>query len=246
MRARPTEVIIVRHGQTAENVSGVLQGLAPTRGRLTARGLAQAEAVGRALAEEHFDKGYCSPLERAVLTLAGILRGRIAARPDAPTLPLRFVDGLRELDMGRLTGGHRDGWHAGALAYGAERGDPLGYRAPGGESPLDLQHRVGRWFDHVLHHGSGGRILVVAHGGVVRAMLTHALGQPMTMDWEGVGIDLPTRNASIARLGVVARSVVAAAVDDTRHLEGLIDDPSPGYWWDMVEARWRPWSEGGG
>lgn len=240
MKARPTEVIIVRHGETVENVTGTLQGLDPNLGRLTARGLAQAEAVGRALAHESFDKGYCSPLERAVLTLAGILRGRLTARPDAPALPLRFVDGLREMDMGRLSGGHRDTWHVGALRHGDERGDPLRYRAPGGESPLDLQHRVGRWFDHVMHHAAGGRILVVAHGGVVRALLTHALDQTMSVDWEGVGADLPSRNASVARLGIVAGRVVAATVDDTRHLIGLTDEPSPGHAWDIAEACWRP------
>lgn len=244
MKARPTEVVIVRHGETVENVTGTLQGLDPNRGRLTTRGLAQAEAVGRALAGESFDKGYCSPLERAVMTLAGIVRGRLVARPDAPSLPLRFVDGLREMDMGRLSGGHRDAWHAEALSFGAERGDALRYRAPGGESALDLQHRVGRWFDHVMHHASGGRLLVVAHGGVVRALLTHALGQPMSLDWAGIGVDLPSRNASIARLGLVAGRVVAASVDDTRHLVGLVENPSAGHGWDLSDACWRPLSQG--
>ncbi len=240
MKATATEVVIVRHGETIENFEGTLQGLDPRRGRLTARGLAQAAAVGRALAGESFDRAYCSPLERAVVTLARILEARRAADPAIETLPLRFVDGLRELDMGRFAGGLRGDWGRAA----AKHGDPLHFRAPGGESPRDLQHRVGRWFDNVLRHGPGGRVLVVAHGGVVRSLLTHALDQPMNMDWAGVGIDLPSRNASIARLGLVAGRVVAATADDARHLGGLVDGPSAGVWWDMDDRCWRPWAGG--
>lgn len=239
MRVSATEVVIVRHGETIENAAGTLQGLDPRRGRLTARGLAQAAAVGRALAAERFDRGYCSPLERAVLTLSRILDARRAANPAVEALPLRFVDGLREMDMGRLSGGTRDDWGAAA----AKHGDPLHFRVKDGESPRDLQHRVGRWFDNVLRQGPGGRVLVVAHGGVVRALLTHALGQPMSMDWAGVGVELPSRNASVARLGLVAGRVVAATADDTRHLVGLVHAPSAGVWWDLAERRWRPWSE---
>lgn len=241
MRATATEVVIVRHGETIENVSGHLQGLDPRRGRLTARGLAQAEAVGRLLADEPFDRAYCSPLERAVLTLARILDARRAAEPAAPALPLRFVEGLRELDMGQLTGDHRDDWGAAA----AKHGDPLHFRVAGGESPRDLQHRVGRWFDNVLRHGPADRVLIVTHGGVVRALLTHALGQPMSMDWGGVGVALPSHNASVARLGIVAGRVVAATADDTRHLGGLVDAAGPGVWWDLAERCWRAWHRGG-
>lgn len=240
MKSSATEVVIVRHGETVENATGTLQGLDPRRGRLTPRGLAQAAAVGAALAGERFDRAYCSPLERAVVTMGRILEARIAARPAGPTLPLRFVDALREMDMGLMAGAHRDDWGAAAL----ESGDPLRFRAPEGESPWDLRDRVGRWFDHMLRHGRGGRILVVAHGGVVRALLTHALEQPTSVDWAGVGVELPSRNASVARIGLVAGRAVAATADDTRHLAGLVDAPSDGVWWDMAGCRWRPWADG--
>lgn len=237
INAVASEVVLVRHGETVENVDETLQGQHPRRGRLTARGLAQASAVGRALVGERFDRVYCSPLERAVLTLGRILEARVAAgvRP----MPLRFVDALREMDVGDLHGRSRADWLAAADAHG----NRLRFRPPGGESLHDLQVRVGAWYEHVVRR-RGGRVLVVAHGGVVRAMLTHALGQPMSMAWAGVGEPFETRNASIARLGLVGGTVVAATVDDTRHLAGLVAGAGAGGFWDAEAARFRPWREG--
>ena len=61
-----TQFIIVRHGQTQWNHRGIRQGHLDSD--LTARGIAQAKALGIRLAREHFTTLYSSDLGRAVHT----------------------------------------------------------------------------------------------------------------------------------------------------------------------------------
>ncbi|HRP23815.1 alpha-ribazole phosphatase family protein [Thauera sp.] len=55
--------------------------------------------------------------------------------------------------------------------------DPLGFRAPGGESPREMAARVLQW----LGEATGAEteaMVVVAHGGPLRAIAGHVLGMP--------------------------------------------------------------------
>ncbi len=73
--------------------------------------------------------------------------------------------------------------------------DPLGFRAPGGESPREMAARVLAWLEEAT--GNGGQtpispisteigvcppfpeaVVVVAHGGPLRAIAGHVLGMP--------------------------------------------------------------------
>ncbi len=91
-----TELYLVRHGETEENVQHILQGHLP--GTLTARGIAQAETLRDELLScgVRFDALICSDLRRAVHT---------AEIVNAPlSLSLRPTHLLRERDWGTLTG----------------------------------------------------------------------------------------------------------------------------------------------
>ncbi|MBW7861553.1 MAG: alpha-ribazole phosphatase family protein [Rhodocyclaceae bacterium] len=59
--------------------------------------------------------------------------------------------------------------------------DPLGFRAPGGESAHDMSRRVDEWFDEMLAaagtHATEA-VVVVAHGGPLRAIAGRLLGIP--------------------------------------------------------------------
>src|SRR3989338_3095044 len=99
---------LVRHGETYQNFTRTVQGQDPTQGRLTERGVRQAELLGQALAQRPFDVAYCSTLERAVLTMAVIL----LQRPGERTLPLVFADELREINLGVLHGRSHNEWRA--------------------------------------------------------------------------------------------------------------------------------------
>ena len=153
-------ITLVRHGETGNNRARIVQGQDPTQGKLTAKGLRQAQLLGQRLASVPFDAAYCSPLERAVLTLAQVL----AARNGDRTLPLVFAPELREINLGTLHGRPHGEWKA-AIA-----GDPMAWRAPQGESWNDVQERVTAYLRRVVLSAGHRNILIVAHGGVNRGL----------------------------------------------------------------------------
>lgn len=229
------EIVLVRHGRTFENESGTLQGQDPRRGRLTPLGMEQARAVGRALATEPFGRVYCSPLERAVLTMSLML----CERADPGTRPIGFDDDLREIHMGALHGASRADW----LAAARRHGDPVTFTPAGGESWAGLQARVAAWFERTISAEAAGfdaPALVVAHGGVVRGILTALAGQPMAMGWAGIGDGPTLTNGGISRVRLDANGhVVELLANDTRHLVGLDVEAGAGQWWDPAARRWR-------
>ena len=89
-----TELYLVRHGETVDNVNQIMQG--QTQGELTAEGEAQARRLRLQLADIRFDAYVSSDLKRAVDTckiLAGERSGDIVCTPL-----------LRERDWGGFTG----------------------------------------------------------------------------------------------------------------------------------------------
>jgi glucosyl-3-phosphoglycerate phosphatase len=150
-------LILVRHGQSTYNAQARLQGQCDPP--LSDAGRAEAELLKPALARFDDDRVVTSDLQRASETAA--LLGYPRARTDA-----RF----REIDVGEWEGRSLSDFPAGTET--AWRGGPL--RAPDGESWEAFQARVGGAVDELV--AEGGTWLVVCHGGVVRAALSHVTG----------------------------------------------------------------------
>ena len=87
-----TEVILIRHGETEWNLSGRWQGHADSP--LSARGIEQAEALGKRMLNEQLDCFYSSDLERARHT------SRLVGGPSGWNA--EFMESLRERDLGVL------------------------------------------------------------------------------------------------------------------------------------------------
>ena len=75
-----TRLLLVRHGETVDNVNKIMQG--QTHGRLTLNGIEQAHELGRQLRGEHIDVFLSSDLARAVETLEIIKKEK--THPPAP------------------------------------------------------------------------------------------------------------------------------------------------------------------
>lgn len=88
-------LILTRHGETVENVGGVLQGQLP--GTLTEKGFEQAKALALRLKSEKIDCIYSSDLKRSVETAKEV-------KLFHPGAKLVLVKGLREFDFGPFTG----------------------------------------------------------------------------------------------------------------------------------------------
>jgi phosphoserine phosphatase len=156
---RPTVVLLARHGESDWNASGRYQGHADRP--LTERGRRHAEELSARLAHVPLDAVYASDLRRARETAAAVAK--------AHGLELETLPELREVDVGSWSGLTREE---------AERRFPAGFRRwlewdvgwDDGETYDQLAERVLAAVRRLAARHPGGRILVVSHGGSVRAL----------------------------------------------------------------------------
>jgi phosphoserine phosphatase len=156
-----TIVLLARHGQSDWNAARRWQGHADRP--LTEKGREQARALAERLRHVELDAVYSSDLRRAAETAAAV-SGDVIELPE-----------LREVDVGSWSGLTR---------AEAEERFPEGVARwregfPGwddGESYEQMTERVvGAVLRIALAH-EGGRVLVVSHGGPIRALHAAALG----------------------------------------------------------------------
>ena len=85
-------LLLIRHGQSAANVAGILETRAPGPG-LTALGMAQAAALPAVLLKHDIHGVYASALMRTQLTAVPLSGSR--------TLETTVLPGLHEIEIGR-------------------------------------------------------------------------------------------------------------------------------------------------
>ena len=169
----PTPTIYyMRHGETAWNAEGRLQGTLDAP--LNDRGRAQASHAGHVLADllkrDGRDKAslpfVASPLGRARQTME-LVRGSLRLPPDGYAVD----DRLREIGYGQWEGSTLSELRqADPDVFAARQSDKWTVAPPGGESYAEVQARVGDWYAQLT-----ADTVAVAHGGTARALMV-ALG----------------------------------------------------------------------
>lgn len=158
-------ILLARHGETDWNAERRWQG--HTDRPLNERGLTQAHALAERLDPIQLQAVYSSDLERARETAR-----EVAERQG---IPHHQDPALREVDVGS--------W-AGMTKSEAEERDPEGYERwlqgyPGwtdGESYEEMTERVVRAVREIASRHQDRPVLVVSHGGPIRALHAAALG----------------------------------------------------------------------
>ncbi|MBA8795312.1 2,3-bisphosphoglycerate-dependent phosphoglycerate mutase [Friedmanniella endophytica] len=166
-------VLLVRHGRTTANATGVLAGRTPGV-ELDEVGRRQAEEAGRRTAELPVRAIVSSPLQRCRQTAQALL----AARP-APC-PTATEKGLIEAGYGDWTGKALKDLAKEKL-WKTVQTQPSAVRFPGGESMTEMSARavdaVHRWNATLAaEHGEDALWVAVSHGDVIKAILADALG----------------------------------------------------------------------
>jgi broad specificity phosphatase PhoE len=192
-----TRILLVRHGQSTWNADGRWQGRADPP--LSELGRRQAEVAAAGVRELGVTRIVASPLVRAFET-AGIVGGALG-------LDVAADPRLQERDAGDWTGKTRTeieaGW-PGFLAGGA--------RPPGFEVDEVLHERALAAVHDVaaLATSTGGPVLVVSHGGLIR-VVERALGsEPHSVPNLG-GLDIRCHHLDTApgvELELTARTVL--------------------------------------
>jgi alpha-ribazole phosphatase len=219
-------VIIARHGVTEWNQDGRYQGHRDVP--LGEAGRQQAERLGRRLAGEHVTAAYTSDLGRARQTAEIALAGRESLLMTAPELRETCFGAWEGLQAREIADRYPAEWDAWIR-------DPVHARPPGGETVEDVHRRVVFFYRSIVDAGNGKHqprdwfsyrasgplraegedqtILVVTHGGPVRALLTYLLEVRLDLYWR-FGI----RPASVSILDVYPEGAITEVIGDTSHL----------------------------
>lgn len=155
-------IFVARHGETQWNVDYKVCGR--TDVPLTDRGREQAVALAQEAAGKGIEVILASPMVRAYETARAV--------SEAIGVPILTDERLMEQDYGIYEGVRRD--DPGFL----ENKRHFTWRYPGGESMMDLGHRVYAVLDEVKERYAGKTVLLVCHGAVCRAI--HSYFHDMT------------------------------------------------------------------
>jgi broad specificity phosphatase PhoE len=163
-----TLAYLARHGESDWNVANRFQGLVDRP--LTDHGRQQAHELAEELADKDVEAVYSSPLRRALDT-ATIVAARFGLEPVRDA-------GLREIDVG--------GW-AGLSRAEVESRFPEGFASwlrggqgwEGGETYEQMSARVLAAVERIARSHVGGHVLLVSHGGPIRAIHAAAAGMPV-------------------------------------------------------------------
>ena len=200
----PTELILVRHCETAWNRERRMQGQTDTP--LSSRGVAQAEALGQRFLTIAFDALYSSDLKRAQDTALAISR--------SCGKPVGLDPGLRERTFGIFEG----------LTYEEIKlqyadlhvrffNREADFALPGAESPRQFYERSLACLEAIAQKHEGKTVVVVTHGMVLDTLYraSHQLALEKKRE-------APLLNASLNRFRYDSGRWVELVWADVAHL----------------------------
>ncbi|WP_412162688.1 MSMEG_4193 family putative phosphomutase [Curtobacterium flaccumfaciens] len=217
-------VLLVRHGRTTANATGVLAGR--TAGvRLDAVGRTQAERTAERIAAVPVVAVVSSPLERCRQTARAIL-DRQTDRPAGP--PASLIErAITEADYGQ--------WQGRKLADLAKeplwrtvQANPSAVVFPGGESMQTMQSRAVAAVRRIdaeveAEHGAGAVWVAVSHGDIIKSVLADAFGMHLDL-FQRIGVG--PASVSVVRYGEHRPEVVATNTE-SGDLSWLRTAPAP-------------------
>jgi 2,3-bisphosphoglycerate-dependent phosphoglycerate mutase len=209
-----TEILLIRHGETAWNAEKRLQGHLDIP--LNVEGERQAAALGAALAGEPLDAIFSSDLQRALQTALAVAAPR--------GMQIVIDKGLRERCFGAFEGlQYREIESRYPEAYAAWRARDWHARYPEGKhvaETLDELHvRVTSTVHRLLRQKSYRKVAIVTHGGVLDCLYRVASDR---LDFTAPR-DFEVLNASINRVRWNEEGLHLVQWADVAHLAHLDD-----------------------
>lgn len=201
-------LLIVRHGETEWNAEGRIQG--HTDIGLSEKGRQQARSVARRLVDVPIDVAHCSDLSRTCETAKIILGER--------AIPLQLTPKLREYHKGVFEGltavEMKDRYPD---LYAASLLPDLDFAPTGGESIRQTSARMADFVAQVKEHHLDDTMLIVGHGGSLRALIVALLALPLEATWRFV-----MANCSLSIIDTYPDNAVLRLYNDVSHLDGLV------------------------
>ncbi len=164
------KIYIARHGETAWNVEGKIQGRSDPD--LTPQGIAQSLALLEQLKDRPLSAIYTSTLQRSIRTaqpIATFLDLPIQKRPELDEMAFGIFEGVQvssfDEDLKR--------------EWERFKEDRFTYRIPGAENFTDVANRLKPFKEEILRDHAGQEILVIGHMIVNRFLIGMLLDYPL-------------------------------------------------------------------
>jgi len=160
------KILITRHGQTKQNVDGIVQG--KEHGEINDKGFTQIKELIKRLKSEKIDKIISSDIPRCKITTEEILK--------EIKLPVEYTLIIREKDNGSLVGKSHKNFSWDELSGTFET-----RKAPDGENLEEVRERGKKFFEDLKerYENSQETILVVSHGAFLKVFIGNLLGMDL-------------------------------------------------------------------
>jgi broad specificity phosphatase PhoE len=201
------KLLIARHGETDWNSQGRIQGHSDIK--LSEQGVQQARFLGERLRSVAVDAAYCSDLLRASETAEISLEGR--------DLPLHRTPLLREYHKGAFEGlTNQQIQERYPAQYPTYLTKDLDFAPEGGESTRAVSVRASGIITEIKNRHIDDTVLVVGHGGSLRAAMVSLLGLPLEANWRFF-----FANCALTIVETYPDNAVLRLFNDSSHLNGL-------------------------
>ena len=155
-------LILTRHGETEENITGILQGHMPRK--LTKNGIIQAKKLALRLKDDKIDIVFSSDINRAVKTTKEIVKNH-------PGIPVHYTKELRERNLGSYQGKHSEHVNWEKQPYDIE-------------TLQQMQDRAKIFLNKIYNKNKNKTVLFVTHGGIGRSLITVIIRNPANIIFE--------------------------------------------------------------
>lgn len=197
-------IYLVRHGQTIWNHDMRFQGTSDIE--LSDLGIKQAKMLAERFSDTKIDAIYSSNLNRAIDT------AKIVAK--TKKIDVIQKECLKEISFGDWEGLNKtqiDEKWPGALEKFFK--DPIDCSIPNGENLLQVQKRTVDCLSGIIKENKARRILVVAHGAVIRVILADILQMNLSAIW-----NLRQENTAVNIINSYNDRKIVSLINDTSHL----------------------------
>lgn len=194
------KLVIVRHGETEENVKKILTG--HSEGRLTKLGILQAEVLANKLKHYKFSQIYSSDLGRSIDT-ARIIQKYF------PNIRISKDKNLREFDFGHLQGKLKNAvlMELNILLQNKDK------QTIGGESLNGLSSRLKKLINKLYMEHKNDVILCVSHTNVIKSLISIYKDLDMKIVWKKYHIE--NTGQLILDIGGISKGRILKMIDVT-------------------------------
>jgi len=196
------KLIIVRHGETFENLNDISQG--HLNSQLSPKGIEQAKKVSQRLKDIKIDIAFSSDLDRALNTCNEILKfhkhTKLVKTPILREQAKGVFEGKTREERKKLLKEDTSPFHE--------------WHPEGGERLVDVWNKIIPFLQKIIKEHSSENVLLVSHGGPIACILSYLHNKNI----EDFGDYVPRENTAISIMTIKDKKIEFDTLNCSKHL----------------------------